>query len=359
MEQVSSACNSGVGVSIFNRDRNGKVKIMVSKLPTKFRISFSEILARVTHHTPNGSGATAPQGRGSLPGILSNVLNGGLANTPLYTMVRGAGAGDNSCNGLLSYPHPNRDSCATFMGCGTSGSVHNNNRFSNELATPVIFTNTIYHRVLRSGNVGVTTRVDDVNSISSGPFYPARVSSALVRGLGDSSFTLVSRGTRGPVESTIRSTEVTRSDVNKAVRYYMANVSTNCNRPVFRNIRNIVTGTIFNIPTVGNVRFNGNFRLSAVENSRSGSSFRCGSNGIIAAAGGYNNVLNKVAGKVPVVFHTTMGPAPSVSRPREAMGLRAGRGTRLIVRNERSPYVIPETIPIVRTIATITVVGLV
>lgn len=357
MIAVSSVLEKGgVGISIFNRSRSRTVNYIVSKLPTNMGLSALSVRGFVREETPNHGGCSAAHHRTSGPMVLSKLISGAAYNTPLTVVVRGAGAHSNSCKGVQALPHPNRSSCTTTMGCGDFGSVTNNKRFSNELATPLYFTKDIYVRVLGLGNVSVGTRVTTVNNVRSRGFSPIDVAS---RGVTKGRFPMVGSTTKSGVGTRVRGTELSTSSINKVVRYTMANMGTNFNRPVFRNVRGHLTTTIFKVPTMGNVRFNENFSSTLLHKDRGGSRFVMSSNTIQARAGGRNKVLNNVADNVPVIFHITVGPAPSVNGPRQDMGLRAVRRRRLLVGNERSPYVIPHTMPTIRTMATIAVLSVI
>lgn len=351
--------NRGVGLSIFNRDRNSTVNYIISKLPTNVGLSVRRVRHRVTHHTPNESGASATHGRTSLPHVLDNILGNAAANTPLTVVVRGAGAHDNSCRGIRLIPHPNRDSCPTFIGCNKFGSVENNKRFDNELATPVIFTNTVTGRVLEARNVRVNSRVSRVNGIRSSRVGHISVSPGALRTLAHRFFPILEGRTRRRVHSFVRGTHLSNSSTNNIVRYTMAKVPINLNSGVFSAIRDGLSTTLFTVPTIGNIRFKTNFNFTRVLNDRTGSPCRVGGNEITFGSGGGNNILNNVDDNTPLIFSIIIGPAPSVSGRRSDISLSAVRGRGLIVGNERSPYVIPHTIPITRTATTLIILSLV
>ncbi len=334
---------------MFNRSRNRTVNYIVSKLPTNRTVSLRRLRTFVAEHTPN-KGLTAGHGRPSVPGLLSKVGSNGAANTPLYTVVRGASAHSNSCT-FKSAPQPSPTSCATGVHCNSDISVQNSKRFSNELATPLYVTKNVYGRLLTEGNVFVNTRLRSMNEFVSRSF-PLCPSGRLFSKVTTGTVPTVDSSSTRLFTSRVRTTQVSLSSINNYVRATVVNIPTNVKDPVFRNIRGELTRTVFKVPTIGKLRFNVNFTSTQLGNSRGGSPCYVISNRIEARAGGSNKVVNNVAGNVPVAFETTVGPAASVKVARRAIELSAVRRTTIRVGNERSPYMTLHTIPIFRTITT-------
>lgn len=67
----------------FKRSRNGNIKKIVSKFPTKVIVSVSFIRTRLSQHHPKRSHVAATQGRNSGIRFLSNVFRKGSANYPV------------------------------------------------------------------------------------------------------------------------------------------------------------------------------------------------------------------------------------------------------------------------------------
>lgn len=345
-------------MSVFKRSRKSTVNIAVSNLPPNRRVSVSGILRRVGQETPNRKTLAAPEGRGSRPRVLDNCFGSVAANDPLTTVVHGDSAHSGSCDRVGGLVHPKRTSCPKCIHCSNFGSCHNDNRFSNQVATPLMFTNTVTGRLLRGRNVAVNNRIGDITGVRSSDFLGARIAPRVLGDFTNGRLPLLGRSLRRRVHGLVHRTGTDNSSINNATRVYMLNVPTKINGPFFSSIRSILTRVLFSIPTVGKLRFKDNFNVTRVLKSRTGSSCCCSNSRVGAHAGRGNNVLKNVASNVPVVCGITVGPPTSVAGIRRAVGVRSGATTRLSIRNERSPVVMPHTVPMLRTIATVTVLSL-
>lgn len=326
--------------------------MILSNLPPKLTLSRTTVTTRVTHHTPKRGTLDATHGRDSAMRVRDNFFGNFAANAPLYTHVIGDSRRSGSCDVLTSGVHPNRTSCTKRIHCRNFGSCHNNNRFSNELATPLIFTNTITGRTLTRCNVIINSRVLRVGSVGRRHFAPVNMDSRRLTTLRTGGFTIVSSTINTGVRRHVLRTGDRLGDINNMVRTVTLRLPTNVKTPCFSSIRDVLDRTLFSIPTIGKMRFNSNFNFTKLANTRTGSTLRCTSNGIRTLAGRGNNVANNVAGNVPLMIHITVGPAPSVTHRRRAIDLGRRTSAALTVINERSPYVMRHTIPIVRTIIT-------
>lgn len=301
---VTSDIKRSIHLSVFNRSRSRTVNYIIRKLPTNVSMSLSRLRTFLTHQTPKHSSASATHHRPSQPHVLSNLISNRAYNTPLSTVVRGAGAHDRSCRKLHHIPQPKRTSCTTCIHCNGRRSITNNNRFSNHLATPLYVTNNVTLRTLRRTlKVHIMTRVTRLNPrhVYSRRLGSVALSPSRIRTVKTGRLPYVDANTTHTVRRTILITGSGLSSIKNIVRYITCNVPTNINSPVFSKLRGHVTQVTCNVPTIGNIRFNTKFNTTTLLNSRGGSPCHVRSRHIIYRGGSTNNVLNKVSANVPVI----------------------------------------------------------
>lgn len=143
-----------------------------------------------------------------------------------------------------------------------------------------------------------------------------------------------------------------KSAVNNVVAYMTRKIPVNLNRPMFKGLRTTLKRTVLAVGTMGNFRCNSNFRTTLCHNSRQGSHFFGSGKRVGAHAGRSNNVRKNVSGKRSVCFHITFGSITAVLVRRRAIGAR-NRSAVLGTHKHRSPYILPQTIPVIRSVATV------
>lgn len=324
--------------------------MIVSKYPTNVPLSRRSVRRFLSQHGPKRDGCAAGQGRSSSIRVLSKIFRKAAAKAPVSLLIQGRSRHSESCKGVTASCHPKRTSCYFSRGCNFQ-SCHNNKHSSNHRAVNHITTNTVTSGLLNRLKVLLAACTGSVN-----PIAMTRTSCSFARVAGGD-FCLpggsTTRGTTRCISALVRGV----SSYNNLVRYHISRLPTNLNRPIFSGLSTLLTRTVVSVKTMGNIRVNSNFRDTSSAKDAGGSPFYVRRNRIVGASGRSNKALNNVDSNSRLVLETTVGPAPSVSRVRRAMA-GSNRRVRLSVRKHRSPVVMPHTIIIIRTVATLALTSL-
>lgn len=165
-----------------------------------------------------------------------------------------------------------------------------------------------------------------------------------------------SRRLTGRVTSCVCRAGKRNSAVNNIVDYIVRKYPVKLNRPIFNGLRTTLNGTVLDVGTIGNFRCKRNFDRVRVGNDRRGSVFCHGKRGVTFHAGHSKNVRKNVDGKRSVCFHMTFGPMTAMLVRRPAISVCNGRAV-LGTHKHRSPYILPHTIPVIRTVTTVAVLS--
>lgn len=349
------------------------MKNIVSNFPTNVSVSVSFVRDRLGHHHPKRDRVAATQGRTSRMRFLDNIFRKGSAKAPVNFRMHGRGRRSRSCRGVHYLFQPSRTSFACGRGCNVH-SRHNNNHSSTHVAVTHYMNNTLTGLTLHRLNIDVATcasRINDVTlrgscrlcslgAVRSGPIhYPSRAGTGRVR-------RLVTRiGT-------------SNSAVKNVVAYIVRKYPMKLNRPRFSGLRSRLNTTVLNVGTIGKFRCKRKFTKIATQKDRRGSIFIPGTGGVSTASsttgrrraavgrsitthvaagdGRDNNVRKKLDGNRSVCFQMTFGPMTALLVRRSAMSLRKGPAG-LATHKHRSPYMLPETMPMMRTVTTVIVLS--
>lgn len=143
-----------------------------------------------------------------------------------------------------------------------------------------------------------------------------------------------------------------KSAVKKIIAYIIGKYPVKLKRPMFNGLRTTLKTTVLDVGTTGTFRCKSNFGKLGRGNSRRGSIFCGGGKHVRAHAGRSNNVRNKVDGKRSVCFHMTFGPITAMLVRRRAIGV-SNMSAALGTQKHRSPYMLPHTMPVIRTVTTV------
>lgn len=144
--------------------------------------------------------------------------------------------------------------------------------------------------------------------------------------------------------------------MNKMIDYIVGKYPVKLKRPMFNGLRTTLKGTVLDVGTMGNFSCKRNFSSVRLGNDRRGSMFCGGGKEMRAGDGCSKKVRKNVDGKRSVCFHITFGPITAVLVRRRAMGVgnaSAAVGTG----KHRSTYMLPHTIPVMRTVTTVAVLS--
>ncbi len=349
---VDGAFNRVFHLAAFKRDRKTNINNIVSNFPTKVSVSVRFIRRRLGHHQPKRDRVAAPHGRTSRIRFLSKVFRKGSAKYPVKFLIHGAGRRSASCSGVHSLCHPSRTSFACARGCNIH-SRHNNNHSSTHRAVSHYMKKTLTGLTLHQLKIRVCTcasrmkcvtlrrscaRCASVSLVKDGIIqYPSDTGTTRVRRL------VTRMGTR-------------KSAVNNVVAKIIERYPVKLNRPSFKGLRTTLKDTVLDVGTIGNFRCKRKFTNMYRQKDRRGSVFATRGKRVAAHAGHDKNVRNNVDGKRSVCFQITFGPITALLVRRRAI---AGSNTPAVLgtHKQRSTYILPHTIPVMRTVTTVAVLS--
>jgi chorismate synthase len=158
------------------------------------------------------------------------------------------------------------------------------------------------------------------------------------------------------MEQVVQDARDAGDSVGGIVEVFVLNVPSGVGQPIFDSIDADLAKALFTIPAVKGVEFGAGFKAASLMGSQNNDAYTMKDGQVVTLTNNSGGVLGGLTTGMPIEFRVVFKPTPSISKPQRTVDLKALVDADIEVKGRHDACIVPRAVPVVESIAAITIV---
>lgn len=320
--------------------------------PAGLELSEADIQSELDLRKPGQSIVTTQRQEGDKVELMSGVFKGRTTGAPIMMMIRNEDKDSRPYDSMVDSPRPGHADLVARTKYGGYNDYRGGGRFSGRVTASFVMGGAVAKKLLRERlGVEVVAYSLEIGGVRADrfTFEEARLNrySNEVRAPNAEAAEMMKRRVieiRGRGDS-----------LGGIVECVALNLPVGLGEPVFASLDSDLARAVLSIPAVKGVEFGSGFssaRLTGLENN---DEFFFEGDRVATRTNNAGGILGGLSNGMPIVFRVVFKPASSVASKQKTVDLKSKEEVELLVPGRHDPTVVPRAVPVVESVAALTI----
>lgn len=351
---MSCEFGKNLRVSIFGQSHSEAIGALIDGLPSGYAVDLAAVQAFADRRRASGAISTARREADTIR-VVSGLFEGKTCGAPLCALIENGDVRSADYDEIKFCPRPSHADFTSYEKYGFRdhrGGGH----FSGRLTAPLCAAGGIAKQILNAYGIYAGAHVQRIKDVCDKAFDPVRVKKEDFAYPCD--FPCLDEGAAERMRGVILSAKSECDSVGGVVECAVVGLPAGLGEPNFRGVENVLSSNLFGIPAVKGVEFGNGFAAASLFGSENNDPFEIEDGEVKTAKNDAGGVNGGITNGMPLIFRAAFKPTASVFKEQDSVDLENGVGRRLLIKGRHDPCVAVRAVPVVESVAYLTVLDL-
>lgn len=353
---MSSTYGENLKLSLFGQSHSSAVGMVLDGIPAGLPVDLEKLQHFLRRRSPGQNSWSSPRKEADCPEFLGGILDGYTCGAPIAAIIHNTNIQAADYASRKDCPRPGHADYTAqvkyggFQDCGGGG------HFSGRLTAPLCVAGGLCLQWLEEMGIRIGARIECIGDCVD-DYDPDPLDPELERIGKDFPVFTPSAGER--MRNKIAEASSNGDSVGGIIQCFADGVPAGLGEPIFGGVESRVAQIVYGIPGVKCVEFGAGTQAAFLYGSHNNDTFFFANGAVKTATNHCGGILGGITNGMPVVFHVTIKPTPSIALPQQSVNLSTGESTVLEISGRHDPCIVPRAVPVVEAAAAIAIYDLI
>lgn len=329
-------------LTIFGESHGAAIGMVVDGLPPGTPVDGAAIAADMARRAPGQSWMSTARREPDKVRIVSGVLNGRAAGTPICGIIENADARSGDYAALASLPRPGHADYTGYVKYEGFNDARGGGHFSGRLTAPLVFAGALARGYLAQMGVTAGARIARLGGVDDAPLNDA--DAAFLQTLRESAFPVLDAARGAAMQDAIKKAMEEKDALGGVVECVALGLPAGWGDPFFDSLESRVASLVFSVPAVKGVEFGAGFKIADMRASDANGGYLYKDGRVVTATNHNGGIQGGITNGMPLVVRAAIKPTPSIARPQRTVDLQKGTDAEIEIAGRHDACIVPRAV---------------
>ena len=327
---MSSVYGENLKLSIFGQSHGPAIGMTLDGIPAGLSVDTEKLQIFLNRRAPGQNDWSTPRKEEDQPEFLSGVLDGYTCGAPIAAIIRNTNTRSGDYSNLKSCPRPGHADYTAQVKYGGFQDAAGGGHFSGRLTAPLCIAGGLCKQWLEEMDIHVNAHI-----LQIGPAHGQDLTDEM--------------------KAIIAQARANKDSVGGRIECTVTGLPVGLGEPMFGGVESHMAQILYAIPAVKAVAFGAGEAFAHMTGSQSNDAFTLEDGTVTTVTNHCGGILGGITNGMPLTFHVTIKPTPSIAQPQQTVDLQTGTVTTIEIKGRHDPCIVPRAVPVVEAAAAIAI----
>lgn len=334
-----------VRISIFGESHGGGIGAVLDGIPAGLKLDAELIRREMQRRAPGRNRLSTPRSEADEVEILSGVMDGVTAGTPICGIIRNTNTRSKDYNRDLL--RPGHADYTGFVKYGEAHDFRGGGHFSGRITAALVFAGAIAKQALTGYGITIGSHIKRIGDITEKSFLETELCAELLKELTEKEFPVMDDSCGERMQECIISAAADKNSVGGIIECAAAGVKPGIGSPFFAPLEGLISSLMFSIPAVKGVEFGKGFELAEMHGDKANDEFFTDGKSIFTKTNNNGGINGGISNGMPIIFSVAIKPTPSVAKPQNTVDTAKMENTEIEIKGRHDPCIVQRAAAVV------------
>jgi chorismate synthase len=338
--------------TIFGESHGPAVGVALEGLPAGIAIDGAFIASELSRRATGKSPLSSARKESDKVEFISGVFGGITTGAPLCAVIENRDARSSDYEKIKDLARPGHADYAGFVKSGGFGDWRGGGHFSGRLTAAWVVAGSIAKQILAERGIEALAHIERVGQIGDDCIDAANPDAVALRAASQKDFPVLNDVFGERMKNIIELNRERQDSIGGAIECALLGIPAGVGAPDFdKNCEGVISKYMFSIPAVKAIGFGIGDEFGYINGSGANDAFRAEDGKIRTATNNNGGINGGITNGMPVVFHVTIKPTPSIARRQHTVNMRTGENADIEIAGRHDPCIVPRAVPVIESAA--------
>ena len=352
---MSSTYGENLKLSIFGQSHGPAIGMVLDGIPAGLPVDEDKLMSFMVRRAPGQGDWSTPRKEADKPEFLGGVLDGFTCGAPIAAVISNTNTRSGDYEDLKYCPRPGHADFTAQIKYGGFQDTAGGGHFSGRLTAPLCIAGGLCKQWLEEMGIRIGAHIAQIGFMEGEYFSPLNPALDKIGAI----FPTLSAESAEIMQQTIAKARSGGESVGGIIECAITGLPAGIGEPMFGGVESKLAQIVYGIPAVKALEFGQGSSFAVACGSMANDAYTIEDGEIRTVTNHCGGILGGITNGMPVLFHVTIKPTPSISQPQQTVDLRTGEVTTIRVKGRHDPCIVPRAVPVVEAAAAIAIYDLI
>lgn len=351
------SCSFGekLKITVFGQSHSEAIGVVIDGIPAGKKLDLEKIKQFMARRSPADKSYATKRSEADEFVIVSGLLDGVTCGAPLCAMIKNTDAKSADYSRIRAVPRPSHADFTAFMKHNGFNDVRGGGNFSGRMTAPVCFAGAVAMQLLEEQNIYIGAHIEYLSDTCDSKFDAVKVTAEELNSVKEKDFPVIKDKVKALMLEEIEEAAKDGDSVGGCIECAVVGMPVGIGEPIFNGLESEISRAVFSVPAVKGIEFG----RTLDHGSENNDPFTVIDGQIKAETNNHGGILGGLSSGMPLIFHVTIKPTPSIGKPQKTVNLETVKPTKLEIGGRHDPCIVPRAVPCIEAAAALAIINLI
>lgn len=351
------SCSFGekLKITVFGQSHSEAIGVVIDGIPAGKKLDLEKIKQFMARRSPADKSYATKRSEADEFVIVSGLLDGVTCGAPLCAMIKNTDAKSADYSRIRAVPRPSHADFTAFMKHNGFNDVRGGGNFSGRMTAPVCFAGAVAMQLLEEQNIYIGAHIEYLSDTCDSKFDAVKVTAEELNSVKEKDFPVIKDKVKALMLEEIEEAAKDGDSVGGCIECAVVGLPVGIGEPIFNGLESEISRAVFSVPAVKGIEFG----RTLDHGSENNDPFTVIDGQIKTETNNHGGILGGLSSGMPLIFHVTIKPTPSIGKPQKTVNLETVKPTKLEIGGRHDPCIVPRAVPCIEAAAALAIINLI
>lgn len=351
------SCSFGekLKITVFGQSHSEAIGVVIDGIPAGKKLDLEKIKQFMARRSPADKSYATKRSEADEFVIVSGLLDGVTCGAPLCAMIKNTDAKSADYSRIRAVPRPSHADFTAFMKHNGFNDVRGGGNFSGRMTAPVCFAGAVAMQLLEEQNIYIGAHIEYLSDTCDSKFDAVKVTAEELNSVKEKDFPVIKDKVKALMLEEIEEAAKDGDSVGGCIECAVVGMPVGIGEPIFNGLESEISRAVFSVPAVKGIEFG----RTLDHGSENNDPFTVIDGQIKTETNNHGGILGGLSSGMPLIFHVTIKPTPSIGKPQKTVNLETVKPTKLEIGGRHDPCIVPRAVPCIEAAAALAIINLI
>lgn len=348
---MHSTYGENLKLSIFGQSHGPAIGMTLDGIPAGLRVDDEKLAGFLARRAPGSSQYATSRREPDRAEFLSGIVDGHTCGVPITAIIKNRDVNSADYDNLMHTPRPGHADYTARIKYGSAYDNAGGGHFSGRLTAPLCIAGGMCLQWLEEMGIRIAAHIVQVGCAKDKRFDPVQPELDQVGRI----FPTLTAEAAEDFQAIITQARAEKDSVGGKIECAVTGLPAGLGGPMFGGVESRIAGILYGIPAVKAVGFGLGEEFANLNGSESNDAFTIHDGRVETVTNHCGGILGGITNGMPLIFHVTFKPTPSIGRPQQTVNLLTGENATIEIKGRHDPCIAVRAVPVVEAAAAIAI----
>lgn len=342
-------------ITIFGQSHSEAIGVVIDGIPAGVKLDLEKIKIFMERRSPANKSYATKRNEADEFEIVSGVVDGVTCGAPLCAIIKNTDAKSADYSKIRAVPRPSHADFTAFMKYNGFNDVRGGGNFSGRMTAPICFAGAVAAQLLEEKGIFIGAHIEYLPDTCDEKFDAVNVTAEDLNAVKEKDFPVIKDKVKALMLEEIGDAAKDGNSIGGCIECAVVGLPVGIGEPIFDGLESEISRAVFSVPAVKGIEFGRTLDRGSDNND----AFTVADGQIKTETNNHGGILGGLSSGMPLIFHVTVKPTPSIGKPQKTVNLETMKPTKLEIGGRHDPCIVPRAVPCIEAAAALAIINLI